>query len=102
MQLNIKLTHIALCCLLLSGGVPLFVSVWAQAPQKAQIAFNSKRDGNMEIYIMDADGNNQHRLTNSPGQDSGLSWFDLAFTYKAVSSINRLMSTWGWIKQGSE
>ena len=102
MQLNMKLVHIALGCLLLSGGVLLLVSVWAQAPQQAQIAFNSDRDGNWEIYVMDVDGNNQRRLTNNPGQDISASWFDPVFTYKAVSSIDRLMSTWGWIKQGSE
>ena len=56
MKLNMKLVHIALGCLLLSGGVLLAVNVWAQAPQKAQITFSSNRDGNGEIYVMDADG----------------------------------------------
>jgi len=72
MQLNMKLVHIALGCLLLSGGI--LVSVWAQAPQKAQIAFTSERDGNGEIYVMDADGNNQRRLTNNPAEDTFPSW----------------------------
>jgi Tol biopolymer transport system component len=66
------------------------------------IAFMSDRDDDHEIYVMDVDGNNQRRLTNSTGQDNGASWFDPAFAYKAVSSIDSLMSTWGWIKQGSE
>lgn len=35
-----------------------------------KIAFTSNRDGNNEIYIMDADGSNQTRLTNDPGSDS--------------------------------
>ena len=78
MQLNMKLVYIALCCLLLSGGVLLSVSAWAQAPQQAQIAFGSDRDGNGEIYVMDADGNNQRNLTNNPAVDSGPSWFDPA------------------------
>ena len=41
---------------------------------KAQIAFSSTRDGNSEIYVMDADGNNQIRLTNHPEADSQPSW----------------------------
>ena len=61
-------------CLLLSGSVLLLVSVWAQAPQKTQIAFYSDRDGNYEIYVMDADGNNQHRLTNNSAEESYPAW----------------------------
>ena len=41
---------------------------------KAQIAFTSIRDGNLEIYVMDADGNNQIRLTNHPEHDYQPSW----------------------------
>ena len=41
---------------------------------KAQIAFTSTRDGNREIYVMDADGNNQIRLTNHPEKDMQPSW----------------------------
>ena len=41
---------------------------------KAQIAFASTRDGNLEIYVMDADGNNQIRLTNHPEADFQPSW----------------------------
>ena len=41
---------------------------------KPQIAFVSWRDGNSEIYVMDADGNNQIRLTNHPEEDSSPSW----------------------------
>jgi Tol biopolymer transport system component len=32
----------------------------------AQIAFHSDRDGNDELYVMDADGFNPTRLTNQP------------------------------------
>lgn len=35
-----------------------------------KIAFTSDRDGNNEIYIMDADGSNQTRLTNNPAADN--------------------------------
>ena len=36
---------------------------------KEQIVFVSQRDGNEEIYVMDADGSNQHRLTNNDASD---------------------------------
>ena len=41
---------------------------------KAQIAFTSGRDGNAEIYVMDADGKNQRRLTHHPADDGWPSW----------------------------
>ena len=34
-----------------------------------RIAFVSARDGDWEIYVMDADGSTQVRLTESPGTD---------------------------------
>jgi len=38
------------------------------------IAFESDRDGNYEIYIMNADGTNQVNLTNNPADDEEPSW----------------------------
>ena len=40
----------------------------------AQIAFVSDRDGNTEIYVMDADGGNLRRLTDNPAIDWDPSW----------------------------
>jgi hypothetical protein len=34
-----------------------------------QIAFASERDGNFELYRMNADGSDQTRLTNNPADD---------------------------------
>jgi Tol biopolymer transport system component len=40
-----------------------------------QIAFqSSRRDGNFEVYVMDADGNNVVRLTDNPGWDMAPVW----------------------------
>ncbi len=39
------------------------------SPDGAKIVFQSDRDGQSEIYIMDADGSNQTRLTNDPDYD---------------------------------
>jgi Tol biopolymer transport system component len=38
----------------------------AWSPDGTKIAFVSERDGNPELYLMNADGSNQTRLTNTP------------------------------------
>ncbi len=40
----------------------------------AQIAFTSYRDGNAEIYVMDADGSNLRNLTRNPARDYAPAW----------------------------
>ena len=44
------------------------------SPDGSKIAFYSRRDGNNEIYIMNADGSSQTRLTNNAADDSFPSW----------------------------
>jgi len=44
------------------------------SPDGKKIAFASNRDGNWEIYVMNADGTGQTRLTNSPGADYYPCW----------------------------
>jgi Tol biopolymer transport system component len=38
------------------------------------IAFSSNRDGNEELYVMNADGSDQRRLTNDPAYDHLPNW----------------------------
>jgi tricorn protease-like protein len=40
------------------------------AAAQGRIAFDSDRDGNDEIYVMNADGSNQTRLTDNSASDS--------------------------------
>jgi len=46
----------------------------AFSPDGSRIAFTSTRDGQAEIYVMDADGTSAARLTNSPGADDDASF----------------------------
>ena len=41
---------------------------------QARIAFSSNRDGNYEIYVMNAEGANLQNLTNHPAADHSPSW----------------------------
>ena len=52
----------------------VFGAVGEEAPPPARIAFTSTRDGNGEIYVMDADGSNQTRLTDDLAPDSSPAW----------------------------
>jgi len=49
------------------GNLPL-------ASSNGVIAFSSSRDGNLEIYVMDADGSNPRRLTNDDAADRLPTW----------------------------
>src|SRR2546426_8094288 len=59
----------------------------AFSPDGSRIAFTSTRDGQPEIYVMDADGTNASRLTNSPGLDG-----DAAFTARSEEHTSELQS----------
>ena len=70
MQQTCNLAHSILAIAVALGLTPLLICVDAQA----QITFQSDRDGNWEIYVMDADGDNQRNLTNNPSDDTHPSW----------------------------
>ena len=46
----------------------------APTPSGGRIVFYSDRDGNNEIYVMQADGSNQTRLTDNPAEDTEPGW----------------------------
>ena len=70
MQRRTNLARLILASIVVSVLTSLMVVVDAQA----QIAFVSERDGNPEIYVMDADGENPRRLTNNRHEDWAPSW----------------------------
>ena len=65
MQRRYTLVHLILPSVIVFGLALLMACVDAQA----QISFMSHRDGNWEIYVMDADGDSQRNLTNNPDDD---------------------------------
>ncbi len=46
----------------------------ARSPDGTKVAFSSIRDGNTEIYVMDADGGNPVNLTRDDAYDSAPAW----------------------------
>ena len=70
MHRGYSIAHLIIAIVVALGLTLLMAVVNAQA----QIAFMSDRDGNWEIYVMDADGGNQRNLTNNPGDDQFPSW----------------------------
>jgi WD40-like Beta Propeller Repeat len=46
----------------------------AWSPDRREIAFQSNRDGNWEIYVMRANGTDARRLTNDDARDGEPSW----------------------------
>jgi len=57
-----------------SPVAPTQVSGPATTNAQGQIAFTSNRDGNNEIYVMNADGTGVTRLTDNPADDQAPTW----------------------------
>ena len=72
--LSLLMTILLLICgiLLACGGAEPVEEDEVAPPSK--IAFVSDRDGNAEIYVMDADGSNPTNLTNNPAVDGFPVW----------------------------
>ena len=79
MQRRYSLAHFFLAIVVVLGLTPLLAvlgltPLLAVVEAQAQITFVSQRDGNPEIYVMEADGGNPRRLTNNFDNDWSPSW----------------------------
>ncbi len=79
-------SYIGLTAMLLSAELWF---IGGLAAQGSRIVFTSTRDGNTEIYVMDANGGNQERLTDNPADDSDPAWSPDRTKIAFVSSRNR-------------
>jgi dipeptidyl aminopeptidase/acylaminoacyl peptidase len=52
----------------------LTLAACSEEEARAGIAFQSNRDKNLEIYVMNADGSSQTNLTNNPAGDTEPAW----------------------------
>jgi Tol biopolymer transport system component len=62
--------------LVVLGGLVSAAGAAGSAPRNGLIAFGSNRTAvrNKEIYVMNADGSDERRLSDQPGHDSGPVW----------------------------
>jgi len=71
--------QVALSLLLVAGSTVIARPIRGQATaqaglSQAQIVFESQRDGNRDIYVMDIDGGNVRRLTHTHGSGFRMNW----------------------------
>lgn len=64
------------------------------SPDMTKIAFASNRDGDWELYVMDADGSNETRITNRVGEDSMPTWSPDGLTIFYSYSTNNDIKIW--------
>ena len=55
-----------------TGDAQNWLPAWS--PDGTQMAFTSNRDGQAEVYVMNADGKDLRRLTTHPGIDTSPTW----------------------------
>jgi hypothetical protein len=100
--LDISLTTIPYRFLLVGGVIILVASVFMLPSllnqqqsafptfpgENGKIFFSSTREGNTEIYVMNADGTSPKRLTNNPAADYEPDWSTKpSLSFIVISSI---------------
>jgi Tol biopolymer transport system component/pimeloyl-ACP methyl ester carboxylesterase len=77
-KITTKIRHLSLFC----------VGISEYRGLEGDIIFNSNRDGNWEVYVMNADGSNQRNITQNPYMDGGAIWSPEGTEILFVSDID--------------
>ena len=88
-----------LCLAILCSGptatsAPPVLASATSPPAADDIAFSSRRDGNWEIYVMDALGQNQRRLTRRDAEDRFPLWSPDRHQIAFVSLVGSTWELW--------
>lgn len=62
----------------------------AWSPDGSKIAFLSKREKDLDIYVMDTDGSNQHKLYDSRSHDADIDWAGDIIVFTSMFHIWRI------------
>jgi TolB protein len=74
----------------------------APSPDGRRVAFMSRRAGNWDIYIVDADGSNLQRLTDDPAEDGLPTWSPDGEAIAFVSSRGGNWGVWAITPEGED
>ena len=74
-------------------------SAWS--PDGERLVFDSTRDGNTELYVVNADGSNPVRLTDDPAEDWSASWSPDGRTIAFTSDRSGSAQIWTMAVDGS-
>ena len=80
-----KYVHLAFGIALVLSSNLFAMDLSAQVSTKQYISFSSLRSGDLEIYIIDTDGNNLRNLTNHPASDHSPTWAPNGRSFAYVS-----------------
>ncbi len=72
--MSFKARCLPAAALFVSLLIQMQIAVNGYAFRRTKIAFTSRRDGNIDIYVMDVDGRNQRRVTVNPANDGLPAW----------------------------
>ncbi len=74
----------------------------APSPDGQKIAFMSRREGNWDIYVINADGSNQQRLTDDPAEDGLPTWSPDGRVLAFVSRRGESWAVWAMTPTGKD
>jgi serine/threonine protein kinase len=74
----------------------------ALSPDGQQLVFMSRRAGNWDIYIVDRDGNNLQRLTDSPAEDGLPTWSPDGRVIAFLSNREGQWAMWAMTPTGAD